>query len=403
MALLVGITATVLANAVQSYTHTLKSEAALARAMSLSDLVTILQVERGLTAMYLTSNRSNEEALRKLSQARIRTDKQTATFPFTIDISLTSLNVSIRSTEGLEVLISNHRRAVDEDVPVMYFLDNIVFYTEIIKILLDQSSTEIEEPIEDRRLVAFNSLLRVQDASGIKRALGSTYYSLCGYVNDWFSELNTMATTYKGILFRYYEPANAYYTNAMKDIQPVGEVLNDTGSKMMEESYAQWCQSLPIQYRYELNIQWFDNMTIYISILNGLLQTLSDDIRNDIHVNRMTAQTIVVVYVLLMLFVTVCCVFIVIIIHRMTFKIQCIAEALATKTEELTVKKREAEALLYEILPRSVADGLKEGRRVPGEYYENVTVYFSDIVGFTDIAASLTPQEVIRLLNALYR
>lgn len=33
--------------------------------------------------------------------------------------------------------------------------------------------------------------------------------------------------------------------------------------------------------------------------------------------------------------------------------------------------------------------------KVPAEYYESVTVYFSDIVGFTQIAAISTPFEVL--------
>lgn len=36
------------------------------------------------------------------------------------------------------------------------------------------------------------------------------------------------------------------------------------------------------------------------------------------------------------------------------------------------------------------------------EIYDEATVYFSDIVGFTDITAVSTPREVVDLLNDLY-
>lgn len=59
---------------------------------------------------------------------------------------------------------------------------------------------------------------------------------------------------------------------------------------------------------------------------------------------------------------------------------------LERKTEELEKEKSLTQKLLHQILPPCVAKDLINGRKAPAEYYDSVTVYFSDIVGFTGIA-----------------
>ncbi|QZY55274.1 adenylate/guanylate cyclase domain-containing protein [Crassaminicella profunda] len=65
-------------------------------------------------------------------------------------------------------------------------------------------------------------------------------------------------------------------------------------------------------------------------------------------------------------------------------------------------EKKKSEKLLLNILPSKVAHDLKKTGKTEPESFENVTVYFSDIVGFTKISSTLKPKFLIDELNDLF-
>lgn len=61
-----------------------------------------------------------------------------------------------------------------------------------------------------------------------------------------------------------------------------------------------------------------------------------------------------------------------------------------------------AENLLRNILPDSIAGRLKQGASTIADGYQEVTVLFLDIVGFTPLSTTKTPQELVEILNYIF-
>ncbi|MBQ1661944.1 MAG: hypothetical protein II054_05540, partial [Treponema sp.] len=73
------------------------------------------------------------------------------------------------------------------------------------------------------------------------------------------------------------------------------------------------------------------------------------------------------------------------------------------RTKELETEKNRSESLLLNILPKEIAKELTaHPSSTIAKEYPNVTVLFTDIVGFTKISGGLKAEEVVTMLNKMF-
>uniref|UniRef100_A0ACB8GFB5 Guanylate cyclase soluble subunit beta-2 n=1 Tax=Sphaerodactylus townsendi TaxID=933632 RepID=A0ACB8GFB5_9SAUR len=77
-------------------------------------------------------------------------------------------------------------------------------------------------------------------------------------------------------------------------------------------------------------------------------------------------------------------------------------EELRILSKNLDAEKKKSEALLYAMLPKHVANQLKEGRKVETGNFSSCTILFSDVVTFTNICSVCEPIQIVNMLNSMY-
>ena len=98
------------------------------------------------------------------------------------------------------------------------------------------------------------------------------------------------------------------------------------------------------------------------------------------------------------------------IFHRETIGAYVIACALtlyslsSTERAETALEKahQQSESLLLNILPQAIAERLKRNSELVADAFDDVTILFADVVGFTPMSEHLRPDEVVHLLNRLF-
>ncbi len=76
--------------------------------------------------------------------------------------------------------------------------------------------------------------------------------------------------------------------------------------------------------------------------------------------------------------------------------------ALEASEAALQESQERSERLLLNILPLSIAERLKQDTSAIAEHFDDVTILFADLVGFTPLSTRIKPAELVNLLNEIF-
>jgi len=90
-------------------------------------------------------------------------------------------------------------------------------------------------------------------------------------------------------------------------------------------------------------------------------------------------------------------------ILRQNTKLEEMHSQLTTASRQLEASLQKTQELLYRVFPREVADELANAGQSQPRHFDAVTVLFTDFVGFTRVAETMAPQQLINGLEEYFR
>jgi hypothetical protein len=362
-------------------------------------LIHYLQRERDMTALHLSA--LGTETRMFLKERYPDTDKaidKLSYWPSDSDSAMSEFD----SLAEFQTYIKSHRDNLNPESTDAY--KEVVFYSDSIAIFIDWMYSAIQDSRDGdawRTLVAYQLLVVAKEDMGVERTLGGIFYSKGTFdtYSDylWYLDKHSVgignfkaSTRFSGVVEDIFEEEKAKYSsNFSVNINIMREEISRNNLTGRDPSW-------------EMSTWWFDNMTIYIDIMFEVQKKLAYKIIQQLDASQTNDLKDITVSICLFILVMIVCPIVIMSVKAIINDIQKYAFTLADQTRELNKERKRTETLLFQMLPKTVAEQLKRNEHVAAEAFNESTIFFSDIVGFTNLSAECTPMQVINMLNSLY-
>ena len=373
------------------------SRTEIALTKSVGELIHSLQVERSQTTLFIVQshNLTPTESVaweERLGECFNKTDEALTNLPEWPLSDTGSSNSALYDSRETFQSHLNEERVILGSIDVA---EEILFYSQINEILIDWFISAIQKNVHEglwNEIVSYQFLVQAKENVGLLMAYGEE-----AFLNRTLRTEDFLSFMRNDVLLKY-NLASSFkfsgnYAEEMYDILITSSGIATTVQSMRDEIV----HTLSVNSSGIITLSsahWFGNLSGYLDGLKKVEDAVINHIDDIIDESISTKVDEVVIDGILFGIIALVAPIIIFFAIRTTSKIQAYAFGLTVKTEQLASEKKRSDSLLYRMLPRTVAQQLKLNLTVPAENYDSVTVYFSDIVGFTKLSAISSPMQV---------
>ena len=240
--------------------------------------------------------------------------------------------------------------------------------------------------------VAFVSLINGHEARYLEDVIGSAYFKnehlpqedLVAFVG--FREIGDIKLKY----------VNKHLIEKPSKYRTPNETLIDSFAEIVVESSLKSSDNTTYNYH-----TWYETY----SAIHGDFVTLQDNFINcltlcrDNHGTEIALISFNAVIMCIAVFVTL---FIMQNAVATNASIHNIVEVFYSRAIELKKERRKTQLILRQMLPKSIAKQLERGEAIHAKEFDLATIFFSDMVDFSDIAQKSEPLQIVNTLNTIY-
>ncbi|XP_047360862.1 uncharacterized protein LOC124953471 isoform X3 [Vespa velutina] len=331
-------------------------------ATDLGKVVTRMQLERSEVAFFIYTNGSTLRS--NLTQRFAITDHalhNMTTWPLVSvprDESKTQ-TYDVVSKEAFQARLEDFRQKISSEESSI--TEVMAWYTSVNAAMLDHLTNQIKETDNSgvwRYLIAFKNLLRSIESLGIASVYGINYFGRGILLGENYVSYVRHEALGRDLLngsLTYVPSLKHFYIDLTRTMSDYGRIKSRRDEILRNRKR---------EPSVEDAIAYFDSMATYVDELRKLQRELRHMIRDYVNSTLQDASNKEVAGIAIVVLVLVVSPIIIILVRNAVATIQMYAANLAQKARELKREKRKSDTLLFQMLPPSVAQQLKQTQQV---------------------------------------